>query len=65
MKCPNCKHREHVEIDLHADGYAQDARECGDCGCVWTFKNTNLIIIRQGNKNEEVLRHELSTTRAI
>lgn len=46
MKCPVCKGREHVEIDLHADGFAQDARECGDCGVVWTFSGDVIKIIK-------------------
>jgi hypothetical protein len=46
MKCPLCKSREHVEIDLHADGFAQDARECGVCGGVWTFSGDVLKIIK-------------------
>jgi len=47
MKCPRCKNREHIEIDLHADGFAQDARECGDCGCIWTFSSGELKIIKE------------------
>lgn len=46
MKCPLCKSRKHVEIDLHADGFAQDARECGDCGGIWTFSGDVLKIIQ-------------------
>lgn len=46
MKCPNCGDR-HVEID-EADGYCQDSRECDICGCVWTFKNEERIIIKIG-----------------
>jgi len=46
MKCPLCKSRKHVEIDLHAEGFSQDARECGDCGGVWTFSKGKLKIIK-------------------
>ena len=46
MKCPICKGRQHVELDLHADGYSQDVRECGDCGGVWTFSGNALKIIK-------------------
>ncbi len=48
MKCHLCKGREHVEIDLHAEGFSQDARECGDCGAVWTFSGGVLRIIKGG-----------------
>jgi len=46
MKCPLCKGKKHVEIDLHAEGFAQDARECGDCGGIWTFSGDQLKIIK-------------------
>jgi hypothetical protein len=46
MKCPLCKSRTHIEIDLHADGFAQDIRECGDCGGIWTFSGNDLKIIK-------------------
>ena len=50
MKCPQCNHKEHVEIDLHAEGYAQDICECGDCGCVWTCADADQKIIKkEGN----------------
>ena len=45
MKCPLCKSR-NVEIDLHAEGFSQDARECTDCGGVWTFSGNQLKIIK-------------------
>ncbi len=46
MKCPLCKDRSSVEIDLHAEGFSQDARECGSCGAVWTFSGEKLKIIK-------------------
>ena len=52
MKCPFCKGREHVEIDLHADGYSQDARECGDCGAVWTFSGAVMKTINLPNREK-------------
>lgn len=45
MKCPLCKCRI-VEIDLHAEGFAQDARECSACGGIWTFSGEKLKIIK-------------------
>jgi hypothetical protein len=35
-----------VEIDLHAEGFSQDARECGVCGGIWTFSGGALKIIK-------------------
>lgn len=52
MKCPLCKSRGHIDIDLHADGFSQDARECGECGGIWTFSGDKLKIIKdRENKN--------------
>jgi len=46
MKCPRCNNKEHVEVDLHADGFVQDAIECGDCGCIWTCVGRDVKIIK-------------------
>ncbi len=54
MKCPICKSRGHVEIDLHADGFSQDARECGDCGGIWTFSGAVLKIIKGSDRKNEM-----------
>lgn len=50
MKCPLCKNRKDIEIDLHAEGFSQDARECGECGAMWTFSGQVLKIIKGANK---------------
>lgn len=49
MECPVCHHKEHVEIDTHADGFATNLQECGDCGAVWT--------VREVKHYENVLIH--------
>src|SRR5210317_377737 len=53
MKCPMCKSRKHLDIDLHADGFSQDVRECGDCGGVWTFSGNDLKIIKGRTQKKE------------
>ena len=45
MNCPLCKNVGHIEIDLHAEGYCQDAFECGDCGGIWTYSGKDIKII--------------------
>lgn len=35
-ECPICHSIEHVEVDIHADGFAQGVEECGVCGAVWS-----------------------------
>jgi len=46
MNCPSCQGKGHIEIDLHADGFAQDVCECGDCGVIWTLSGDDLKIIK-------------------
>ena len=45
MKCPLCKSR-NIEIDIHAEGFSQDARECSDCGGIWTFSGETIKVIK-------------------
>lgn len=47
MKCPNCDHRNHLEIDLHADGFSTDLLECGECGVLLTANGLELEIVRK------------------
>lgn len=56
MKCPFCQSREHISLDLHADGFAQDARECGDCGGIWTFSGKDLKTIK-GRNDKKVMAY--------
>lgn len=58
MKCPLCKSREHVEIDLHAEGFSQDVRECGVCGGVWTFSGNVMKIIKERTQKHQKLCSE-------
>lgn len=53
MKCPLCKSTGHIEIDLHSDGYCQDAFECGDCGGIWTYSGKDVKIIK-GKSSKKV-----------
>ena len=53
MKCPLCKSREYIEIDLHSEGFSQDIRECGVCGGAWTFSGKIIKIIKQSAKRED------------
>lgn len=45
MNCPYCKHRDHLEIDLHADGFSSNLLECTECGA---------MLINNGEKLETV-----------
>ena len=52
MNCPIRSNKEHIELDLHADGFAQDACECGDCGGIWTYRGDELKIIKGREENK-------------
>ena len=52
MNCPLCDTKAHVEIDLHADGFSQDAFECGDCGGVWTYVGAVIKIIKDRDQKK-------------
>jgi uncharacterized Zn finger protein len=45
MQCPNCGNRAQVEIDMHADGFADNLLECANCGAVWTNEFGDIILI--------------------
>jgi len=34
MNCPYCNHQDHLEIDLHADGFSSNLLECTECGAM-------------------------------
>lgn len=42
MNCPYCNHQDHLEIDLHADGFSADPLECSKCGALLTLKDARL-----------------------
>lgn len=53
MRCPLCKSSKHVEVDLHAEGFSQDAFECGDCGGIWTYSGEAIKIIKGRVQNRQ------------
>lgn len=46
MTCPLCKSRDHIEIDMHAEGVSKRAHECKTCGGIWAFTDDVLKIIK-------------------
>lgn len=45
MDCPVCHEETHIEVDTHADGFAENLLECGDCGALWTRKAGRPILV--------------------
>ncbi|MCK4508775.1 MAG: hypothetical protein KAU27_09545 [Desulfuromonadales bacterium] len=50
MKCPYCNHRDHLEIDLHADGFCVGLIECSECGALLTASSIKLETVHGPTK---------------
>lgn len=50
MNCPHCDHQDHLEIDLHADGFSADLLECSECGALLTTKGARLETVHVPTK---------------
>ncbi len=50
MNCPYCNHQDHLEINLHADGFSADLLECSDCGALLTTKGARLETVHGPSK---------------
>lgn len=58
MNCPTCHDSDHIEVDTHADGYADNLLECGECGTLWTTSGEEIVVLhgatrRHGSKTNE------------
>jgi hypothetical protein len=51
MNYPYCDHQDHLEIDLHADGFSADPIECSGCGTLLTIKGTKLETVNGPTKH--------------
>ncbi len=47
MTCPICSNQHHIEIDMHADGYADNLLECSVCGTVWQNEFGEITLINR------------------
>jgi transcription elongation factor Elf1 len=55
MNCPYCNHQDHMEVDLHADGFCADLIECSDCGALLTLRSGELLTVHGPAKSLGVL----------
>jgi len=55
MNCPYCSLQNHLEIDLHADGFSSDLIECSECGALLTIKDRRLETVQAPNIQLAVL----------
>jgi transcription elongation factor Elf1 len=44
-ECPICHSIDHVELDMHADGFASVLEECGVCGALWSQGDTGSRLV--------------------
>jgi glycyl-tRNA synthetase (class II) len=51
MKCPVCKNREHIGIDLHVRGFTENIVECKICGSIWSINHGVTEIVKDTQKN--------------
>ena len=46
MRCPICKHHEHVDLELHAEGFYEGIITCPVCGAVWSVNHGVTEIVK-------------------
>jgi hypothetical protein len=56
MECPVCQNKTRVELDTHADGYAENLQECGECGALWITKGQRSVLVHGATQTEVVHR---------
>ncbi len=47
MICPICNNQQHIEIDMHADGFADNLLECSACGTIWLNEFGEIILVNR------------------
>ena len=47
MKCPVCKNsKNHLEMDVHVNGFDEDIYECDLCGTTWSINHGVVEVIK-------------------
>lgn len=46
MKCPVCKNHEHIDIELHSNGFNEEIIECPHCGTIWSVNHGVTEIVK-------------------
>jgi len=55
MHCPYCQHQDHLELDLHADGFSGVLMECTECGALLAAKGKILETVHGPMKSFEAM----------
>ncbi|SDZ81214.1 hypothetical protein SAMN05660420_00433 [Desulfuromusa kysingii] len=54
MNCPYCNHHDHLEVDLHADGFSSNLLECTECGAMLVDTGSKLATVHGPDKQSGV-----------
>jgi uncharacterized Zn finger protein len=47
MKCPVCnKSENHIEIEVHSNGFAEEIIHCEICGSLWAINHGVMEVVR-------------------
>ena len=46
MNCPICRNNDHIEYNLHSEGFAEGIMECGICGTIWSVNHGSTKIVK-------------------
>ena len=50
MMCPVCRNHDHVEIDLHSEGFSEGILECRVCGTVWSVNHGLTEVVKDSQE---------------
>lgn len=46
MRCPVCKNSEqHIEIDIHSNGFDEEIIQCDICGSIWSVNHGTVELV--------------------
>lgn len=65
MHCPTCNDHDHIEIDTHADGFADNLQECGLCGTLWTTRGNETLVLHGATRQHGAMTNECPICHSI
>ncbi len=51
MKCPVCNTYEHIDINLHSDGFDEAISKCPSCGTTWSVNHGLAEVVNDAQAN--------------
>lgn len=65
MICPNCQDSTHIQIDTHADGFADNIQECGICGTLWMTRQGETVLLHGATRSHGTKTNECPICHSI